>query len=160
MRWEVSNIGTYLLNMMKVLKSEVVGDKGFGWGEEKREEGGRRGWRTHLHGNWANLAFPGRFCRWSRDEPTWYFRQLCMFTFYIAFYFVYIDRHPILSSLPFTDQVPSRYGGGLVPLSPLLGMFCTHSPVGLASGCRLTLNTHSILRKKYYIEFIVFKTHP
>jgi hypothetical protein len=22
------------------------------------------------HGNWAPLAFPGRFCRWSRDEPT------------------------------------------------------------------------------------------
>jgi hypothetical protein len=46
MRWGGQQYGAYLLNMMKVLKSEVVGDKGFGWGEEKREEGGRRGWWT------------------------------------------------------------------------------------------------------------------
>jgi hypothetical protein len=36
MRWGGQQYGAYLLNMMKVLKSEVVGDKGFGWGGRKR----------------------------------------------------------------------------------------------------------------------------
>lgn len=57
--------------MMEVLKSEVVGMEGVDGGGEGKE-GRRRKKRLvdTLHGNWAPLAFPGRFCRWSRDEPT------------------------------------------------------------------------------------------
>lgn len=44
---------TYLLNMMEVLKSEVVGMKVFWGGREKREEGGRRGWWTLCTGDLA-----------------------------------------------------------------------------------------------------------
>lgn len=68
--------GTYLLNMMEVLKSEVVGMKrcGFGGGEEGREGRRRegRGWWTLCTGTWETwpLAFPGWFCRWSRDQPS------------------------------------------------------------------------------------------
>jgi hypothetical protein len=60
---------TYLLNMMVVLKRGGR-DRWF-WREREKEEEQRRGWWTLAGmGTGGPLAFPGRFCRWSRDEPS------------------------------------------------------------------------------------------
>ena len=77
--------------MMVVLKSEVVGIKVV-LGEEGKEgrKRKRRGWPV-VDGNGVPLAFPGRFCRWSRDEPS---NVLCIQSTGVVLY-MYMQYHRV-----------------------------------------------------------------
>lgn len=74
-KWKKDGIGRSVIWGIPLEHDEGVEERG-GRGQGFWMGGGKEGRRRKkrlvdsLHGNWADLAFPGRFCRWSRDEPT------------------------------------------------------------------------------------------